>query len=380
MKNRSFVFPTVVLLWLIFIFASPMQQKSTWEGTIEEIDGVTVVKNPKQPMYGSDVFHMEEELSIGEEGKGEEYFFADARDIEVDEEGKIYILDIHEAHTKIFDKNGKYIKTFGKKGQGPGEMNNPSSIQITPQMEIAINDSSARKIHFFTLEGNFLRAVSQKHLNFFSDPKIDREGCITASTMSVTKEVTYFLKKFDRQLKEILPIFSVMVLKYPELNPFYPRCYWELMGENHLVWGFADKYELFVIDSEGNTVKKISREYDPVKITDEEKEKRSEGLVEGIRLVWDDHHNPFIHLCVDDDGWIYTRTYEKAPASGEYYYDVFDRDGKYTAKIPLKSRPYVIKKGRLYTIEEDEEGYQLVKRYRITWKIQPLLFHAGSSD
>ena len=54
---------------------------------------------------------------------------------------------------------------------------------------------------------------------------------------------------------------------------------------------------------------------------------------------------------------------------GEYYIDVFDPDGKYIAKISLKSRPYVIKKSKLYTIEEDEEGYQLVKRYRISWKI-----------
>jgi hypothetical protein len=43
--------------------------------------------------------------------------------------------------------------------------------------------------------------------------------------------------------------------------------------------------------------------------------------------------------------------------------------GKYMAKISLKSRPYVIKKNKLYTIEEDNEGYQIVKRYKITWKI-----------
>jgi hypothetical protein len=369
MKTKSFVFPTIVLLWLIFIFASPVLQKARWKGTIEEIEGVKVVKNPKEPMFEESVFRIEEELSIGEEGKGDEYFFADARDIAVDEEGKIYVLDSDEAHIKVFHRTGKYVKTIGKKGQGPGEMSFPSSIQITPQREIAVNDSSARKIHFFTLEGNFLRAVSQKNLNFFSDPKLDREGNITASYMSVTKEVTYYLKKFDQQLKETLPIFSVVVLKYPELNPFYPRCYWEPMGEYHLVWGFADKYELFVIDSEGNTVKKITRDYDPVKITDEEKEKRSEGLIEGVRLVWDDHHNPFIYLCVDDLGQIYTQTYEREIKSGFYYHDVFDRDGKYIAKIPLKSRPYVIKSGTLYTIEKDEEGYQSVKRYRITWEI-----------
>ena len=71
MKNRCFVFPTLVLLWMILIFASPVQHKAEWKGTIEVMDGVTVVKNPKEPIYGEGVFLIEKELSIGEEGKGE---------------------------------------------------------------------------------------------------------------------------------------------------------------------------------------------------------------------------------------------------------------------------------------------------------------------
>ncbi len=368
MKNKSFILPTMVFLWMIFIFASPAQQKARWKGTIEKIDGVTVVKNPKKPMYGSDVFHLEEELSIGEEGKGDEYIFSEIRDIAVDAEDKIYVLDRRECHVKVFDKSGKYVKTIGNKGQGPGEMSSSSSLQITPQNEIAVNDSSARKIHFFTLDGKFLRAVFQTNMSFFTDPKIDNDGNITASYMIMDNEVTYVLKKFDHQLKEFLPIFSTVILKYPNFNPFFPQCYWDINEEDNIIWGFANKYELFIIDSEGKTVKKITREYDPIKITDEEKKRRIEGLLEGVKLIWNDHHNPFIYLCVDDEGRIFTRTNEKKSDPDVYYYDVFDPDGKYMAKIPLKSRPDVIKKGRLYTIEEDEEGYQLVKRYGVSWK------------
>jgi len=369
MKNNNFIFPTMVFLWIIFMFASPVQQKAKWKGTIEKIDGVTVVKNPKEPMYGRDVFHLEEELSIGGEGKGDEYIFSEIRDIAIDSEDRIYVLDQRECHVKLFEKSGKYVKTIGNKGQGPGEMSSPSTLQITAQNEIAVNDSSARKIHFFAPDGKFLQSLSQGNMGFFADPKIDTDGNITASYMIMDNEVTYVLKKFNHQLKELLPIFSTIILKYPNLNPFFPQCYWDIVEENKIIWGFADKYELFIIDTEGKTVKKITREYEPVKITDEEKEERIEGLRGGVKLVWNDHHNPFIHLCADDEGRIFTRTYEKAPESGKYYYDVFDRDGKFMAKIPLKSRPYVIKKGKLYTIEEDEEGYQFVKRYGITWKI-----------
>ena len=58
---------------------------------------------------------------------------------------------------------GEYIKTIGKKGQGPGEMRRPSSLRITSQNEIVVNDSAARKIHFFTKENNLIWGFSDKY-------------------------------------------------------------------------------------------------------------------------------------------------------------------------------------------------------------------------
>jgi hypothetical protein len=48
---------------------------------------------------------------------------------------------------------------------------------------------------------------------------------------------------------------------------------------------------------------------------------------------------------------------------------VFDPEGKYIARFTLKYWAIVWKKQKLYTIEEDEEGYQIVKRYSVGWKI-----------
>ncbi len=51
-----------------------------------------------------------------------------------------------------------------------------------------------------------------------------------------------------------------------------------------------------------------------------------------------------------------------------YYYDVFDSEGKFIVKISLKIRPRVWKKNKLYLVEEDEDGFQFIKRYKVTWK------------
>jgi hypothetical protein len=375
MKNTTRIISIIIFLSASLMLVSSGGQKAEWKGKIDEENGVIVVKNPKQPMYGEEVFSIKEELSIGVAKGNEEYMFSQARDIDVDEEEKIYILDMKECHIKVFNKNGEYLKTIGKEGQGPGEMRLPGALVITPQQEILVNDSSARKLHFFTLDGKFLRAVSQTKMFLFSSPKADHKGNIVAGYMIAGQEVIYELKKFDPQLKELFTIFSTKVLKYPYLNPFFPRCYWEVTKEDNIIWGFPDKYELQVLNPGGKLLKKIVKDHTPIKITQEEKDDiinetfgGYDNLASDAKLLWDKHHNAFIYLSLDDAGRIFVRTYEKAADGKAYYYDVFDSEGKYIAKIPLKARPIVWKMNKLYTIEEDEEGLQMVKRYRVSWK------------
>lgn len=82
-----------------------------------------------------------------------------------------------------------------------------------------------------------------------------------------------------------------------------------------------------------------------------------------------EHHCPFQRIYADDEGRIFVKTYERASDGVGYYYDIFDTEGRFIVKVPLKSNPLLIKRGKLYTVEEDEEGYQVVKRHKITWNI-----------
>lgn len=102
------------------------QQEAKWKGTIEEKDGVTVVKNPKEPVYRENVFSLEEELSIGEAEGSEEYLFSRIEGIDVDNHENLYVLNNNSPHLRVFDKNGEFIKTIGRKGQGRGNSRIPN--------------------------------------------------------------------------------------------------------------------------------------------------------------------------------------------------------------------------------------------------------------
>ena len=60
MKGKIKVVSTVLFISLFTIFTSCGKQKAEWKGTIEEKNGVTVIKNPKEPIYDNVVFNLKE--------------------------------------------------------------------------------------------------------------------------------------------------------------------------------------------------------------------------------------------------------------------------------------------------------------------------------
>ena len=85
MKTIFLHIPVFILLIMI-LSTSCAKQETSWSGTIEEVNGVTVVKNPNEPMYGEEVFIIEEELTIGESEGSEEYMFSEVPSLAVDDE------------------------------------------------------------------------------------------------------------------------------------------------------------------------------------------------------------------------------------------------------------------------------------------------------
>jgi len=368
MKNKTKAAQVVLFLSVFIMAISFSGQKAEWKGKIEKIDGITVIKNPKQPIYGKNVFILAEELSIGKAGRGEEYIFSRVRSIAVDEKKRIYVLDTKEAHVKVFDKNGDYVKTVGRKGQGPGEMSLPFSICITSQNEIMVQDLNNRRIMFYSLDGNFIKSLSTAKILIVGS-NIDSKGNIIGivSTRGPEKQ-TIELKKFDSNLNYLYSLSSFSLPSGSStFNPFMSELCWAVSKEDSVVCGYPEKYEIKVFDPEGEVIKKVVKDYKPIKITQEEIEERKKRLPGPMKLDIPPYHSAYQDFSIDEENRIFVQTWERAENEEGYYYDVFNSEGKYIAKIPLKFPPQVFKRNKLYTIEEDEEGYQVVKRYKVTW-------------
>jgi len=384
MKNKTFIFSIILFLFAFIIFISCRQQKTEWKGTIEEVDGVTVVKNPKEPMYGEDVFSLEEELSIGEVKGTEEYMFSRIG-LDVDEEGNMYVLETREAKIRVFDKYGNHVLSFGKQGQGPGEMMIPTTtgFQITPRNEIMVYDPPARRFVFFSLDGKYLRIVSSATVMEVLNPvSVTSTGKFIAQT-NPPPIYDKGLKIFDADLNAIKIIAMLKAFyKEGEINALRPSFFFVVSPEDFIIWGHSDRYELNILSLEGKLEKKITKNCIPIEVTEDYKERVRElfesrlSSLDGsqMKLAFPKYFPAIGNLTMDDTGRLFVETYEEAKnRTGYHYFDVFSPEGMYIAKIPLKTEQvynYIWKKSKLYTIEEDEEGFPVVKRYKVTWNLK----------
>jgi len=381
MKSKTKVSSIVLFLSIFILSVSCEKQKAEWKGKIEEMGGVTVVKNPKKPIYSEDIFDIKEELSIGEAKGRDEYMFSQIRSVAVDDNENIYILDYKDAHIKVFDKKGSYLKTIGKKGQGPGEIQRPVFIQITPQEEVMVLDPVTRRLVFFSLDGKYLRQISTARIPTTFDPiKMDPGGNLIAKLIilpSLGRDVKEELKKFDSNLELLMMISKTKIDqpdKGPEIRVMGPSLFFAISREGDVVWGNSGLYKLEVLNLEGKLIKKIVKDSKLLEITEKDKDrikKRYKRLIDrGYKLLFPRYFPVFRSISIDRKERIFVGTYERIEIGEDsfYYYDVFNSEGKYVAKIPLRVRPRVWKKNRFYTIEEDEEGYQCVKRYKVNWK------------
>ena len=82
-------------------------------------------------------------------------------DVAWDAQGDIFIADgFGNARIAKFDKNGKYIKSWGSRGSEPGQFNNPRSLATDAQGNVYVADKGNHRIQVFDNDGTFKTQIA----------------------------------------------------------------------------------------------------------------------------------------------------------------------------------------------------------------------------
>jgi hypothetical protein len=365
----SVVNPALVILLLPTLFYAT---QTPWKGKIYKEGDVTVVQNPRDPIYKSDVLTLKEELTIGGANAKEQYVLAQVDNLVVDETGAIYALDTKDICVKVYGRSGAFLRTIGRKGEGPGEYTRPYGIAIDKKNQYLIVQDARIGFIVFDHEGKFIKNIQNDYLRPVQKAIFDPQGNLVINRIKIQDMEHRWdeLKRFGPNMMLLAEIRSI-----PIGSPYdvvAPMVTWDLDAKGNIVYGFPARYEIEIIGDRNQIIKKIQNESDPVELTLEEKERIAQIIkVASIspdlaaKFYSSKYHSAFIAIHVAGDGHIFVTTWKKNGKNN--LNDVFDKEGRFLAEIALPSRRIFIAGDYLYTIEEDQEGYSIIKRYAMNW-------------
>lgn len=381
---KKFVIPSIILIF--FISCGPKEEKV--ERTIE--DGVEVVINNLKP-YQIDErssLHLEEILRIDtEDDIISNLGIPDIYGFEVNSLGEIFILRSFSGEGDCifkFDEKGKFVKSFGPQGQGPGEFQNPHHIALDKESNILIIDLGKQALIKYDRQGVFIDTYRDiEGISVSSGPGknlVILDKSLVPENGKPLYSSSLKLLNPDLDVFHVIEELKIEMMKDGKIRAIEPLFYWSTSDKNIYVANEKRSYEIWVYDSENKPIRKLRKEYRQIPVSESYKEKILKQFPEGQRntmrdtLYFPEYYPPFQSLVAGDDETLLVMTYEKGNSPSEFMCDIFNEDGVF---IGRKSLNIWVWEGHLwakmmgdkfYCLQEKDSGYKALIVYRMSWE------------
>ncbi len=258
---------------------------------------------------------------------------------------EIFILDDYQVAVYSL-KDYKFLRKFGKKGEGPGELlplpDTPLSMDVTNDRVIL---NAFNKVIFFSKAGKFLEEKRFKDYTFrvmsagkgyvatiFSRGKDGKSAiAIVLLDEQMNKKKTIYENSPQNDTgkgKVVMPMIKIFTRR---------------IGEKLYVFDQQKGFLIKVFDLQGTPLNEIKIAYDPIKTDDVFKKKWTDWLCslplfkkatqqQKDMLVFSEYL-PVIRTCVTKDNRLYLQTYRTKGDQSEFYF--LDPAGKVLAKTFL---------------------------------------------
>ncbi len=354
------------------------------------------VKNPDKPLKGDWDFKLKKVWEVRAAGKN---VFARVDGIVTANNGALIVFDSKKGINHIFSNEGKYITSFGPRGEGPGEIRDQEHSFFVND-RIVIPDIN--KIHYFATDGSHIKSVvikGRRHRpSFFLNenefvtatviPQDAPDGIGDISIIDVGSGKRTIIKKFSifkggtagkgaHEIHLVVNALTPMMIFGYDHNSS-PR-------SKRFYYGMSDTYMINVANISGKVLDSFSLDRKKRKISTEAKKVRFKRLyqsepadvVDKLIKSLPDEATYFNRIEIID-GLIYVFEPYLEYYTRHQQVDIFSQEGKYLFRAFIKPgenlniifshfNNFVIKNGHLYIVLEDEykEGEILIAKYKI---------------
>jgi hypothetical protein len=210
-------------------------------------------------------------------------------DIDVDKYDNIYILDAATSSIKKYNSSGIFLKSFGKKGEGPGEFDVSIDFMIIDDTLYVQAITRAQMVRF-NLEGNFIDRIpyvgtpgifleesikspaSGVVIGYKSNVKEENGGILTGTSLLL----------MDNRFNEIKTLREFMYKYDPAKTQFFEELTKYSYGDGKIfvAENSESQFKINVYDYNGKLHETINKNY--IKVSYNEIEL---GIIEKINLV-----------------------------------------------------------------------------------------------
>lgn len=350
---------------------------------LAELENLEVYHSDEAPLH--DIL-FEKEVAFGDT---DEFFIGTVSGIAADEDGRVFLADRREAIIRVYDPDGKYLNSVGSKGEGPGEFTALNRPKLFEGTLYTLDTQQQRISRFNAVDGTYLSSInlgdSQSGTGGFPtsfEPLSDDRFLVFMNHTDRSGEVLYrspipiiidsrgkllsegFIKFMPTELILIQSEAFTQILRMS----FMPESFIALNRDEQIVWGFTDRLHLKTMDLDGNYLRSFY--YDkpnlPLDRSAIISRYNDNALQPYIRnLSFPETNTAFMEFIVDDENRIWMPFLTEDSQIRDWW--VFTEKGMKLAVFsrPASDRLELVKNGKAYFSEEDEDGLSQVVRYSI---------------
>lgn len=320
----------------------------------------------------------------------DDYFFGSIRDVDVTASGHVVVVDADASHLKLLRPDGTLLDTLGRRGQGPGEFQGPTSVDVARGDSVYVFDNRVDRLTVYTPlpdaerarstiitsdAGNLsdVRVLGDRLVGEFTPGYTRREGLYRPSpnTWHVLDETTAAGDSLLHvQRREVATSFSGQGAAIAYL-PFGRVTLVVAGPDDRLYHGFTDSLRIRATSLDGSTETVAAVPADPIPVTDAERDSALSEVDTEIRhLIEDgfpDAKPAFTDLVVADDGRVWVRRPPATPDARTTSWWILHPSTKtiHEVRLPTNVDLEVVRAGKAYGMSAPKDSAPTLVTYRV---------------